>query len=338
MALQDAHRLLQPQPQASQQQPQLPRRHATSLRRLELYVRVGGINAADLETASRFLDWLAHKPSPAPMLAALKLTMLLGGGAERLADRAFRQFAHHAGLELLQLHHVGYPWGPVVSEEAILRVASEQPPRQRPFEHLRDLEITIDAASAVAPLAKLLPCGILTHLQLTLSYSDRGDPTTPVLQPLATSLLQLRVLRVHSIGDIRYRGADLRMLAALIHLRELELTDGHIVDLCDGDVGAMLSPMRHLRTLVLSFPLEGTSSALLQIVGGACPVLRKLKVLSSPEVLVGPMFDRDDLGIFGEGYERPLFPCLEYLSVGLIETGYNIDMKSVRVSSCLART
>jgi hypothetical protein len=316
IALQAAVCLMQ-QPRALQPpQPQKAGQPALRLRRLHLYGRYLNTSRADIVAQERLVGWLTQEPNPLPALSSVVLDRFMGGAASSLADRVFGHCAKRGGIERL------WPGG-VVSQNAIERLANEMRGRP-PFPQLRHLTIEVSAAAAVAPLARLLPAAKLTHLHLAVGDSSPGATAAPVLQLLATALTQLRVLRVHLARNTPILGSDLRLLAGLVHLVELEV-DNYCggSDASDDDVAAMLAAMRHLRILQMWHPLPNLSCWALRVIGAACPLLRRLKVLTCGDWFVGPTLAGEADGGWDEATARaeqkPLLPCLEVLSVGPID-------------------
>jgi hypothetical protein len=147
----------------------------------------------------------------------------------------------------------------------------------------------------------------------------------PCCCPLATALLQLRVLRVQLAREMPIPGSDLRLLAGLVHQRQLRLCNYcYGSDARNANVVTMLGQMRHLRVLDMRFRWQELSSRALRVVGMSCPLLRRLQVLTRGDWFVGSTLEAEEAMSWDEvaagAPQEPLLPNLKVLRVGPIDT------------------
>ncbi len=179
-----------------------------------------------------------------------------------------------------------------------------------PFPQLQRLQISIDAATTMQPLAQLLrPASSSSSssssglTRLSVFVRDVRANASPAFAPLATCLPQLRALHLSFDDNALFCAADLGALHGLAQLSELRLYFGVAADVRDDDLAALGRALRRLRVLELWLDLPGLSPGALRAVGEARPQLRRL--LLGGEHDLSAALDREP--------ETPLFPRLEYL-------------------------
>jgi hypothetical protein len=182
--------------------------------------------------------------------------------------------------------------------ERLYAVTSAQgaSPAGKPLLHLRHLETRIEPL-AVPTLVGMLAS--VTHLHLTT-----GDALTVI--PAVATLSNLQLLKLMLGEEARVSRRILLTLRNLAQLRVLHLWAGQMRGVSDDLFVRVLSPMsRQLRDLSLIF-YTPPSRALLGIIGETCQQLRRLEVWGVHFL---------DAAV-NASLICPLFPMLEYLTVG----------------------
>ncbi len=279
------------------------------LRKLSLAVPRRGVGDS-VDCREAFFRWLMQRP-----FLALKSFELenIAFPSSLLFERFFSHWMQSNELTELLLG------GPDAVQRATLDALCADETRQntgdvahedRPLRHrcLRRLEAWVDA-SAVPKLVCMLPS--VAHLALT-----SGEPSLvfPAIATLGQRLLSLKLVMTAEVDVFR---RDLLALQSLTQLRELYISAREVIGAGDHVFVRVLAPMRHLNDLSLVFEEPPPSIELLGVVGEVCQNLRHLYLWGTHYL--------------NEAVEAslvcPLFPMLEYFSVGRLDT---LDLSDAR--------